>query len=102
MSPASLKRCVVAFATTERQYLWTVELASGASIEDAIRAARAQAPLLEMPWEDAAVGIFGERCARTHIPRDGDRIEIYRALPRDPREERRERVRLARLAARRT
>jgi putative ubiquitin-RnfH superfamily antitoxin RatB of RatAB toxin-antitoxin module len=36
------------------------------------------------------------------LPADGDRIELYRALPRDPREERRERVRQARLAARRS
>jgi hypothetical protein len=102
MSPASLKHCVVAYATTERQYLWGVELRLGASIQDAITAARAQAPSLELSWESAPVGIFGAQCARTHVPADGDRIEIYRALPRDPREERRERVRLARRAARRT
>lgn len=101
MSPAISKRCVVAYATTEQQYLWTVQLDLGASVQDAISAARAQAPSLSVPWNDAPVGIFGEACARTQVPRDGDRIEIYRALPRDPREERRERVRLARLAARR-
>jgi putative ubiquitin-RnfH superfamily antitoxin RatB of RatAB toxin-antitoxin module len=101
MSASPLKRCSVAYATTERQYLWSVELAAGASIQDAISAARAQAPGANVPWDDAPVGIYGELRTRSDTPRDGDRIELYRALPRDPREERRERVRQARLAARR-
>jgi putative ubiquitin-RnfH superfamily antitoxin RatB of RatAB toxin-antitoxin module len=101
MSSAAVKRCVVAYATTERQHLWSVDLAGDASIQDAICAARAQAPQLDIPWDHAPVGIFGELRARTDSPVDGDRIELYRALPRDPREERRERVRQARLAARR-
>jgi putative ubiquitin-RnfH superfamily antitoxin RatB of RatAB toxin-antitoxin module len=38
------------------------------------------------------VGIFGEPRARTDVCADGDRIELYRPLRRDPRERRRERV----------
>jgi putative ubiquitin-RnfH superfamily antitoxin RatB of RatAB toxin-antitoxin module len=101
MSVQSTKHCLVAYATTEQQFLWSVGLAPGASIEDAIAAARAQASEPAVPWESAPVGIFGELRARTDVPADGDRIELYRALPRDPRAERRERVRQARLAARR-
>ena len=101
MKSANTKRCTVAYATRARQHLWSVELAAGASIQDAIDAARAQAGLLAVPWDEAPVGIFGERCERAAVPAAGDRIELYRALPRDPREERRERVRRARLAARR-
>jgi putative ubiquitin-RnfH superfamily antitoxin RatB of RatAB toxin-antitoxin module len=81
--------------------LWTVELPRSASIDDAIRAARALAPRADVPWDGAPVGIFGELRARTDVPADGDRIELYRALPNDPRQDRRERVRQARLAARR-
>jgi uncharacterized protein len=101
MSPQPLKHCVVAYATSGEQYLWSVALAPGASIEDAISAARAQTPALDVPWQSAPVGIFGELRARSDVPAEGDRIELYRALPRDPRAERRERVRQARLAARR-
>ena len=96
-----MKRCVVAYATPARAHLWTVELAPHASIADAINAARALAPLENVPWEGSPVGIFGELRARTDVPADGDRIEIYRNLPNDPRQERRERVRRARRAARR-
>jgi len=98
---STTKRCVVAYATPERQHLWTVELAPGASIADAINAARALAPEAVVPWDDAPVGIFGELRARADVPADGDRVEIYRSLPNDPRQVRRERVRQARLAARR-
>jgi putative ubiquitin-RnfH superfamily antitoxin RatB of RatAB toxin-antitoxin module len=101
MNPPAVKRCLVAYATAERQHLWSVQLGASASIQDAIAAARAQAPLLDVPWDDAPVGIFGVLRARTDLPAEGDRIELYRALPRDPRAERRERVRQARLAARR-
>jgi uncharacterized protein len=96
-----MKHCVVAYATPARAHLWTVELAPEASIADAISAARSLAPLENVPWEGSPVGIFGALRARTDVPADGDRIEIYRALACDPRQERRERVRKARRAARR-
>jgi uncharacterized protein len=101
MTHPNTKRCVVAYATTARQYLWTVELAPQASIDDALAAARRLAPALDVPWDSAPVGIFGELRARSDVPREADRIEIYRPLPQDPRELRRERVRLARKAERR-
>ena len=36
-------RCVVAYATPERQLLWTIEIAEPATIADVIAAARAAA-----------------------------------------------------------
>jgi len=86
------KRCLVAYATRERQYLWPVELAPEATIGDALAAARIAANLDSVPWEDAPVGVFGELRERTDVPQEGDRIEIYRPLASDPRERRRERV----------
>jgi hypothetical protein len=87
------KRCTVAFATPEQQYLFRVELPSAASIADALAAARAGAgPGADIPWDSAPVGIFGEPRARTELCADGDRIELYRPLRADPRERRRQRV----------
>ena len=90
------KRCTVAFATRERQYLWSVELPAEARIAEALAAARALAaaeqPSTEIPWESAPVGVFGELRSRSDGCADGDRIELYRPLERDPRERRRERV----------
>ena len=106
MQPAGRKRCTVAYATRERQYLWSVELPLGACIDDAIAAARAAAATGAeagggVPWDSAAVGIFGEPRERGAAFSDGDRIELYRPLRRDPRERRRERVRHERRGGRR-
>jgi putative ubiquitin-RnfH superfamily antitoxin RatB of RatAB toxin-antitoxin module len=88
------KRCTVVWATRARQQLWNVELDSDASIADALAAARLASgdtpPAI--PWDSAAVGIFGEPRTRAEPFADGDRIELYRPLKRDPRERRRERV----------
>ncbi|HXO65422.1 MAG TPA: RnfH family protein [Steroidobacteraceae bacterium] len=92
------KRCVVVYAIRERQYLWEVELPDEATIAQALVAARelaaahpegADAPA----WNTAPVGVFGELRSRDERCADGDRIEIYRPLRRDPRERRREQVR---------
>jgi len=95
------KRCSVAYATRERQYLWSLELPLSASIADALAAARALAGDAAIPWDAAAVGIFGESRARSEVFADGDRIELYRPLRRDPRERRRERVQRERRGGRR-
>jgi len=111
MSEARIKRCVVAYATREHQYLWAVDLPEGATIADALEVARGLAAatsttadtrreLDEVPWDTAPVGIFGEPRDRAEMPGDGDRIEIYRPLRSDPRQRRRERVRRDRRARR--
>ena len=92
-----MKRCTVAYATPERQWLWVVTLPDGATVADALAQARAQAAGLDVAW-NADVGVFGELCDRAAVPRDGDRIEIYRPLKADPKASRRERAK-ARKAA---
>jgi uncharacterized protein len=98
------KRCVVAYATREHQYLWTVDLPESATIAEALDVARGLAAttlttrgtrdeINQVPWDSAPVGIFGEQRDRRDVPDDGDRIEIYRPWRRDPREPLRERVR---------
>lgn len=93
---AGRKRCTVAFATRERQFLFRVELPVDACIAEALAAARALAAsaqlAAEIPWDSGSVGVFGELRTRSDPCADGDRIELYRPLERDPRERRRERV----------
>jgi uncharacterized protein len=93
----SRKSCVVAYATREKQYVWTVGIALEGTIAEAIEAARAIARKIgdapDVPWDEAPVGIFGELRKRTDRPLDGDRIELYRPLHADPRERRRQEVR---------
>jgi putative ubiquitin-RnfH superfamily antitoxin RatB of RatAB toxin-antitoxin module len=104
MRQAGSKRCVVAYATRDHQYLWTVDLPAQATVAEAISTARGFAAdnrttrgtreeIDQIQWDTAPVGIFGELCDRRSVPADGDRIEIYRPLRSDPRERRREKVR---------
>ena len=88
----------VAYATRERQYLWSFELPPGATVADALAAARRAAEreavhLGHELWDAGPVGVFGEPRARSARCEDGDRIELYRPLRADPRARRRERVR---------
>ena len=92
-----MKRVTVSFALPDRQWTWPLELADAATVGDALRDARALAGDVAVPW-DGPVGIFGALCDRNAVPRDGDRIEIYRALKADPKESRRERVKAGRRA----
>jgi uncharacterized protein len=99
----SVKRCTVAYATPARQFLWQVELPLAATIGEALIAARALAEpavCATIPWETAAVGVFGDPRNRSDGCADGDRIEIYRPLAQDPRVRRREKVRGERRTAR--
>ena len=92
-----MKRCTVAFATPARQWLWQVNLPDGATVAEALAQARAQSVETEVPW-DADAGIFGELCERSAVPRDGDRIELYRPLKLHPQESRRDRARVRKAA----
>ena len=90
-------RCLVAYATRERQYLWSLELSAPATIAAALDGARRlaereSAGLDPSLWKAAPVGVFGEPRTRDALIQDGDRIELYRPLRADPRARRRERV----------
>ena len=65
----------------------TVELPVGATVGDALAAAGMKG--------GAALGIFGRRVPPTTRLADGDRVEIYRPLALDPKEQRRRRARKA-------
>jgi putative ubiquitin-RnfH superfamily antitoxin RatB of RatAB toxin-antitoxin module len=100
MSAPGSKRCTVAYATRDEQWLWNVELPEAATVAEALAEARRMARRDDIPWDSAPVGIFGQPCTRADIPHAGDRIEIYRPLASDPRQRRRERVQTERRAAR--
>ena len=93
-----MKRCLVVFALPERQWTWALDLDDGATVGEALAMARDRSDGADVPW-DADVGIFGESCDRAAVPRDGDRIEIYRPLRSDPKASRRARAAAGRAAA---
>ena len=63
-----------------------LRLVAGSTLADAVRASG----LFEGPPPDGlAFGIWGRREPLSTVLRDGDRVEIYRALTVDPKEARR-------------
>lgn len=63
-----------------------LEAGEGATLLDAVRASGLAPEFDPASW---GVGVFGERREPGSLLRDGDRVEIYRPLPLDPREMRR-------------
>jgi uncharacterized protein len=89
-----MPRVTVCWSPAPREVLeWPLELPAGATVADAVRASGfATASGGPQPTE-GELGIWGRRCAPQHTVREGDRIEVYRALRVDPKVARRERFR---------
>jgi putative ubiquitin-RnfH superfamily antitoxin RatB of RatAB toxin-antitoxin module len=96
------KHCVLALDIAQGPIILPLILAAGATIAAALAQARCQLKELGMDagidWESSATGVWGVRCERSVVPREGDRIELYRSLTADPRHRRRQRARGARRA----
>ena len=79
----------VVYALPERQYLKTVRLAEGSSVEEAIRASGLLDLRREIDLKNNKVGIYSRPVKLSDVVNDGDRVEIYRPLIADPKELRR-------------
>lgn len=82
----------VAFARPETQVLRIVHLPPGSTAADAVEASGILDRHPEIDWPGAPLGVFGRRVAADQPLRDGDRVEIYRPLTADPKEQRRRRA----------
>lgn len=81
----------VVLALPGRTLLKRLALDSGSTVGDAIAAAQLDEDSVGIDLQ--RVGVFGRRVPPEHRLRDGDRVEIYRALMVDPKEARRRRAR---------
>lgn len=90
----------VAYAEPRRQFLQRVELRSGATVADAIRASGVERECA-IDAESLAVGVWSKTVDRGTLLRDGDRVELYRPLQVDPKEARRRRAERAPLKPKR-
>jgi putative ubiquitin-RnfH superfamily antitoxin RatB of RatAB toxin-antitoxin module len=81
----------VAYALPEKQYLQSVKLEEGATVEQAIVASGLLALRGDIDLAKNKVGIYSP--VKLHdLVHDGDRVEIYRPLIADPKELRRQRA----------
>lgn len=87
-------RVVLMVSPAPREVLeWPLELPEGAVVQDALAASPLAAACPGFDWKSAPVGIWGRKAGAAQALRDGDRVEIYRALVADPKVARRERFR---------
>lgn len=89
--PAEI-RVEVVYALPEKQYLRTVKLREGATVEEAIRASGLLELRSDISLEQNKVGVYSRPVKLHDTVHDGDRVEIYRPLIADPKELRRQRA----------
>ncbi len=82
----------VVYALPGAQEVVEIELEQGAPVEDAINASGIPARHPEIDLKTQRLGLWGRPVSLATGTRDGDRIEIYRALSVDPKQARRRRA----------
>jgi putative ubiquitin-RnfH superfamily antitoxin RatB of RatAB toxin-antitoxin module len=82
-------RVEVAFALPDRQFLESIELAEGATVDDAIERSGLVRSFPGLEFDGQQAGVWGRPVSRSYVLSDGDRVELYRSLEMDPREARR-------------
>ena len=84
----------VALALPDRQEVVALRLDDGSTVAEALAQADTGGPFPGVDLATAPVGIWSRPCERSTPLRDGDRVEVYRALQAGPKELRRQRARL--------
>ena len=85
-------RVQVVYALPERYWSVRLQLAGGATVSQALAAARLE-PLVEgLQIDPAQLAIFSRPATLSTVLRDGDRLEILRPLSADPKQSRRARA----------
>ena len=82
----------VIYAKPEQLELVTLTMPEGATLEEAIQASGLLEKFPELALSGLNIGVFGVVCKPDQPVKEGDRIEIYRALLHDPKEARRQRA----------
>ena len=82
----------VAYALPTKQTLIELAMQEGATVQDAINAAKILELYPEIDLKKNKVGIWSKVAKLTDTLKDGDRIEIYRKLIADPKEVRKRRA----------
>jgi putative ubiquitin-RnfH superfamily antitoxin RatB of RatAB toxin-antitoxin module len=89
-------RVSIAVALPGQQDVVDVAVPEGATLREALEAADIPRRHPELgPVDALQVGIWSRRARLESVLRDGDRVEVYRALKADPKAMRRARVRRA-------
>lgn len=90
--PEPLIDIEVVYATPEQQAIVALKMPEGGTVEAAINASGLLKRFPEIAESELKTGIFARACKLDQPLKQGDRVEIYRALRHDPKEARRQRA----------
>jgi putative ubiquitin-RnfH superfamily antitoxin RatB of RatAB toxin-antitoxin module len=102
VSAIGIRRCQLVCDVDPAPVLVDIELPDApTTIGDLLTLARQHPRLRDaaIAWDEAPTGIWGQLRPRQHGVQAGDRVELYRRLPRDPKQARRARATAARRAS---
>lgn len=92
MESADRIRVEVAYARPDTQLILPLEVARGTTLRQAVEQSGILEQFPEIDLDQQQVGIFGKLNKPDTELREGDRVEIYRALIADPKEVRKQRA----------
>ncbi|HNP36928.1 MAG TPA: RnfH family protein [Woeseiaceae bacterium] len=92
MTEANLIDVEVVFATSKRQEIVSLKVAAGTSAAELVELSGIARYFPDENINSLSLGVWGRLVEAGHTVRDGDRVEIYRPLERDPRDARRMRA----------
>ena len=90
MAQDNLITVELVFASDEKQSLLSVQVVEGITALDAIAASELPKEFPDFDFMICPLGIWGRPIDGAQVLKEGDRVEAYRKLQRDPREARRE------------
>lgn len=93
-------RVSVAYAERDRQTVIELVVPGGTTAAEAVERSAIRARHPGIP-AGAPLGVYGRQVPPGAVLEDGDRVELYRGLPAEPKEERRRLARAGRTMARR-
>jgi putative ubiquitin-RnfH superfamily antitoxin RatB of RatAB toxin-antitoxin module len=86
-------RVEVAYASVTKQHIIPIDVAPGSTIAEAIKNSGILEDFPEIDLSKQQIGVFSKARTLQDKVKEGDRIEIYRALIIDPKEARRVKAR---------
>ncbi|MCP2039708.1 putative ubiquitin-RnfH superfamily antitoxin RatB of RatAB toxin-antitoxin module [Neisseria sp. HSC-16F19] len=82
----------VAYASPERSLLLALEVRPGTTAREAVLQSALAAHFPEADFQAAPLGVFGKAVADDYVLQAHERVEVYRPLLIDPKENRRRRA----------
>ncbi len=76
----------VVYALPQEQYIEDLDVPEETTIEQALGMSHIHEHFPNLDLSVVKVGVFAKLAKLNQVLRDGDRIEIYRSLPRKPRD----------------